>query len=398
MMRYLNRWRAFRLLLALLIVSALSASYIYLWARPSYSTYVQVSQAERDQSIALLDQSEGKKYVLFKQLRGAGFNNQAQELLLYHHLALHTSRTYVYQPLVMRARGEHSFAPLSAFLPALTQDGISVEFFGFVCPPERVMHITLSSLVGPHDLWNKAIEILNGPDRCLVINDWILNWNYLASPAIHPIWPSFQQYLHSHFVWSRYIQSIADRSFVELGLYSKRHEGNPYVAVHFRRGDFESHCQSLASHHAGFTTWATLPLLQQTIFPPMLNTMNESSVLEHCYPSIQRIVDAVATQLRRKPNVKTAYILHDAAWDHPLVYLQRWNLETALQGIGITRIVHSGMLPRRLGEKDWIVAVDVEMARNSEIFVGIGYSSLSTQVIALRLGADSGRVEDNVLL
>jgi hypothetical protein len=102
--------------------------------------------------------------------------------------------------------------------------------------------------------------------------------------------------------------------------------------------------------------------------------------------------------MKRKPGVQTAYILNDAAWDHPLVYLQRWKLAAALKDIGIRRIVHSGMIARKLGEKDWIVAADVELARNAEVFIGIGYSSLSTHVIALRLGADHGKTEDITLL
>jgi hypothetical protein len=56
------------------------------------------------------------------------------------------------------------------------------------------------------------------------------------------------------------------------------------------------------------------------------------------------------------------------------------------------------MLPIKLGEADFAVAVDVELARNAEVFIGNGFSSLSSQVLALRLGADDGSGEDTTLL
>ena len=102
------------------------------------------------------------------------------------------------------------------------------------------------------------------------------------------------------------------------------------------------------------------------------------------------------------------HILHDGAWDHPLVYAQYYKIERALmnaeraksvgwEGGPMKRVTHSGMVPINWGEGDWAVSVDVELARRAEVFIGNGYSSLSTQVIALRLGADRGRVEDITL-
>ena len=62
------------------------------------------------------------------------------------------------------------------------------------------------------------------------------------------------------------------------------------------------------------------------------------------------------------------------------------------------RVTHSGLLPSQWGEGDWAVTVDMELGRRAEVFIGNGFSSLSTQIIALRLGADAGRVGDISLL
>jgi hypothetical protein len=177
------------------------------------------------------------------------------------------------------------------------------------------------------------------------------------------------------------------------------------MALHLRRGDFEEHCKYLADTNQGFTTWATLPGLTPTILSPALDTLNATSVLAHCYPSLWRILDAVTHQARARPHLRTLHIMHDGAWDHPLVYLQYYKLVEALTnadwahrngwaGGPMRRVTHSADVPIQWGERDFAVCVDVELGARAEVFIGNGYSSLSTQVIALRLGADGGKVED----
>lgn len=240
-----------------------------------------------------------------------------------------------------------------------------------------------------------------------------LIWSYLASPGIHTIWPSFQKYLTNHFRWSDDVLAIVDRTQAELRLKSRSAsdslEREPYMALHLRRGDFGGHCKILAERHEGTTTWATLPFLQSALLPPSLDTLNATSVMQHCYPSLYRILDAVSHQARSHPHLRTLHILHDGAWDHPTVYLQYYKLAEALKNTAwaekegwkngpMLRVTHSGDVPIAKGERDWSVCVDVELARRAEVFIGNGYSSLSTQVIALRLGADGGSVEDVTLI
>jgi hypothetical protein len=173
-------------------------------------------------------------------------------------------------------------------------------------------------------------------------------------------------------------------------------------------GDFEAHCEFLSEEKMGFTTWATLPEFQtpHSVFLPPLNTSNATSVLMHCYPSLLQILDAISVQAFLHPNVQTIYVLHDGAIDHLGVYLQFYKLRKALMneewarknhlsGGPMIRVLQSGDADgvKTWGENDYGVAVDVELARRAEAFIGNGYSSLSTQIAALRL-ADGGRFED----
>lgn len=125
--------------------------------------------------------------------------------------------------------------------------------------------------------------------------------------------------------------------------------------------------------------------------------------MDHCYSSLHRVVEAIDFQLKTRPHIKGLYVLHDGAWDHLPVYHQLYKLSRAMKNADraakaglkapLQFVTHSGQLPVYRGERDWKVAVDVELARNAEVFIGNGYSSLSSQIIALRL-ADGGRVED----
>ncbi|KAL1748712.1 hypothetical protein HDZ31DRAFT_29259 [Schizophyllum fasciatum] len=383
------------------------ALYTYDW--PPYALYEALEKQEIANSRALYNLSKGshaQRFILFKQLQGAGFNNQVQEILLYHHLALETGRTYVYQPFVWRKRGERSLVPLSAFLSGVTRDSISSAIYDEVCPEGGRVHITIDS-ESDRTRWTEAkAEIEKHTERCLVVDHKILSWNFLASPGLHVAWPTYQSYLKAHFSWSDGINDAIMRTQSTLNLKSPTNPGgDAYMAIHLRRGDFEKHCGYLAEDHTGFTTWATLPELHHSVYSPQLSTGSASSIIEHCYPSLRRILDLIDLHARSRTSLRVLHILHDAAWDHPLVKVQLAKLEAAVlsdvharaagwPGGPMRRVTHSGTLALAKGEADYAVAVDVELARRAEVFLGNGYSSLSAQIAALRLGADGGRTRD----
>lgn len=72
-----------------------------------------------------------------------------------------------------------------------------------------------------------------------------------------------------------------------------------------------------------------------------------------------------------------------------------WARRNHWPGGPMTRVLQSSdaQSVKIRGESDFGVALDVELARRAVGFVGNGYSSLSTQIVALRL-ADGGRAED----
>ena len=236
--------------------------------------------------------------------------------------------------------------------------------------------------------------------------------SFLASPGLHTLWPTFQKYLSTHFKWSDNVLNIVNRTQTELNLRPasapSTKQGEAYMAIHLRRGDFEEHCKYLFETRQGFTTWATLPILQQSVLLPKLDPHNATTVMNHCYPSLYRILDSISKQAHDRPHLRTLHVLHDGAWDHPTVYLQYYKLAEALKnpewarragwkGGPMVRVTHSGEVPIQWGERDWSVCVDVELGRHAEVFIGNGFSSLTTQVIALRLSDEGGNLEDITL-
>jgi len=57
-------------------------------------------------------------------------------------------------------------------------------------------------------------------------------------------------------------------------------------------------------------------------------------------------------------------------------------------------VVRVGEVPIHWGERDCSVCVDVELGRYAEMFIGNGFLSLTTQVIALGLSDEGGDLED----
>lgn len=76
--------------------------------------------------------------------------------------------------MIWRPRGEKATIPLSGFLLGVTEGTISEIVFDEICPPEEVVHVDLK--VDHMDQWTHAQEVLNGKDRCIVVDDWLFNW------------------------------------------------------------------------------------------------------------------------------------------------------------------------------------------------------------------------------
>jgi lipopolysaccharide export LptBFGC system permease protein LptF len=72
-------WRVLRPLLLLIAALSFILYYLYLSYRPPTSLYTDLFVSEAEGSKKLIHNEIGNKYVKFKQLQGAGFNNQVRK-------------------------------------------------------------------------------------------------------------------------------------------------------------------------------------------------------------------------------------------------------------------------------------------------------------------------------
>ena len=92
----------------------------------------------------------------------------------------------MYQPLIWRPRGEKATVPLSAFLSGPTKGSINEEVFNQICPENEVIHVQLFS--GDYETqWAHAKSVLEGNDRCVVVDDWIFNWKCVVPHQVVPV-------------------------------------------------------------------------------------------------------------------------------------------------------------------------------------------------------------------
>lgn len=162
-------------LLALCIGLLLSGLYIYDQAPPPY-------KSERDlaSETSTFSSSPDTKYVLFKQIRGAGFNNQLQEYILHHALARESGRAMVYQDMIWRYRGQDE-VPLNALSRSLTEaPGIHETVFWKHCHGlDAVKNVTVPYGKLP---WDSALHVLKDEQaKCIRVENWVFYWEYVFS-------------------------------------------------------------------------------------------------------------------------------------------------------------------------------------------------------------------------
>lgn len=162
------------------------------------------------------------------------------------------------------------------------------------------------------------------------------------------------------------------------------------LAIHVRRGDFKEACLEHAALNDTFYNWNLLPFLPDKFDPPPpphgvrlpagRNTpANEARFLERCLP----VPDAIATKVRE---ARREYLAHSSSGDAgaerrglDVLYIMSndgttWldALKGTLRADGWARIVTSRDLRLTAEQKDVGVAVDMDIGRQSAVFIGNG--------------------------
>jgi hypothetical protein len=222
----------------------------------------------------------------------------------------------------------------------------------------------------PHDLFDR---FLFGGPRILSLLDPLA-----ASPIL------------ADFTWSPLVQSAVARNFALLqprdakNIFSSDLGGtlDGLVAIHLRRGDYVRHCPNLATWGADYMGINQHPVLPDRFDPhPLANdtAARKAYYLEHCLPTTTQLVTRLHEIRVQRPGLRRVYVLsNEWAW-------ALGELKDALAKDGWTDVVST--VDVQLDAEQYYVsmAVDMAIAARAEVFVGNGFSSLSSNVILLRL-------------
>ncbi|CAK5283570.1 unnamed protein product [Mycena citricolor] len=405
------------------------------------STYSDIKAYERQlpqHNATIGDVHDGRRYLRFPgHLVGHGWNNVLQEAIVAAHLAHITDRVYVFEDytwsqspfpytvfwpdLALRP----SRIPLNAFLSGPLAGGASAErmekravdfeFFEQACGADQVhsVHATEDTPAGfkgasAMEVVEWWVEHLKSVEdvRCveIVSEEPVFDSHFFGSHQMVALLPSlFLSPILREFTWSPLVQSAVARNFAVLrpldnsalypplrNLIDSTHDDGTadvtsnnagLVAVHLRQGDYERHCPRLALYHSTYLGINTHPDLPDRFVPG-----TEADYMPHCFPTVDQLVQRLeqvradhAARYPHRPPLKRVFVLTNARG-----WLVR-SLEEELKKEGWTDVWSSYDLLLDSAQKGVAMAVDMALAEGAEVFLGNGFSSLTGNIVMLRL-------------
>ncbi|KAI6030052.1 hypothetical protein EDC04DRAFT_2924603 [Pisolithus marmoratus] len=365
------------------------------------------------------------RYLRFPgHLWGHGLNNVLQEALLMSYLAYVSNVSFVFEdytwshtPLPWTMHGlalRPARIPLNAIISGPTAGGpmphgsqaslsVSADFYEKTCGGPVAKPYVLSSAYAPNDEDGNTIiewwtqQLASIQERCIEIDSTPrdpFDRFLFGEPRILSLWESLTSSpILSEFAWSPIVQSAVARNFALLqpgtvkDIYAASSPLEGLVAVHLRRGDYKRHCPNLAKWHARYMGFNQHPSLPDRFDPSPYeddSVLKEEYYLAHCLPTTEQIVSVLRT-IRREYNIqgtgtlKRIYMLsNERAW-------ALRELKSALEDDGWEDVVSTVDLRLDAEQYHLSMAVDMAIAERAEVFVGNGFSSLSSNVVLLRM-------------
>ncbi|KIJ64194.1 hypothetical protein HYDPIDRAFT_90909 [Hydnomerulius pinastri MD-312] len=371
---------------------------------------------------ALTGAGRQPRYLRFPgHLWGHGLNNVMQEALLMSYLAYVSNLSFVFEDYTWSHTplpwAIYDFAlrpakiPLNAIISGPTAGGpmtnasqaplaVSADFYEHVCSSPDVVPYVISSADAPNDADGAVIiewwmeQLTSVQEPCIEIDSSahdLFDRFLFGGPRILSLWESLAASpILSDFTWSPLVQAAVARNFALLqpraakDIYTAGSEPTLHglVAIHLRRGDYKRHCPNLAKWGAEYMGFNQHPALIDRFDPaPYADDARskEAYYLEHCLPTTEQLVARLHEIRLEHPELRRVYVLsNDWAWALE-------GLKEALEEDGWEDFVSSVDIQLDAEQYYVSMAVDMAIAEKAEVFVGNGFSSLSSNVVMLRM-------------
>ncbi|KAF8190286.1 hypothetical protein K438DRAFT_1831734, partial [Mycena galopus ATCC 62051] len=312
----------------------------------------------------------------------------------------------------------------------LMRRAIPAEGWDVVCPHSQVVVLNVHDVMpelgidgateGEDIMAKWAAKLLKMTAPCVSIEGGsVFDYMFTGSARVLSLWPTYgNSPTLKYFAWSPIITAALFKNFhlfgsAELPHYLSPNGAAPYqfqsfrplrtseppiagtLGIHVRRGDYEGHCVFLADYGSGYNAWNALgtpginksPTAEYPALPNHLDVPEGQSphdaALAHCWPSAETIV-ARARQIRDgdgiapPQNLRKIYISTngDPSWVGNL---------TALLAADGWEAASSIDMEFTLEQQAVAQAVDMAVLTSAESFIGVGFSSLSSNVVQVRL-------------
>ncbi|EIW79008.1 hypothetical protein CONPUDRAFT_59208, partial [Coniophora puteana RWD-64-598 SS2] len=354
---------------------------------------------------------------------GSGWGNIMQDYVMSALLAHVTNRSHVFNDYVwdkdhgpysdFNGKAIPSRIPLTALAggpmvggnmpPGYTSPlAVSSGFFRKVCPNPAIVNV---KDVNTHDM------IYSAPASS-ILETWIQTINSIDDPCIKlanksrllTIWPYLSKTpVMTHWRWSPLVVDAFKKNLHFFGPTSPilsssntPKSNSPdmipgLLAIHVRRGDFADHCQHLATWSSDWNAFNAFSEFIDKFKVPTdavwgeTTPENRAMYERRCFPSVDQIVDKV-THVRDAAggSLKYLYIMTNGAteWVDEL----KQAVQRATAGSQAWDSISSSRDMRLTWEQKYVAqAVDMYAAERAQVFIGNGWSSMTSNVNILRM-------------
>lgn len=342
-------------------------------------------------------------------------NNVLQEAIVLAHLAYKVERSYVFEDYVWSKVPLpftiYDFAlrptrvPLNAILSGpIAGDSIndpkavSAEFWESVCPPESRQII--SSDEQPWDTegdvlmnwWIHRLDSVN--DTCVEINavpKTMFDLYLFGSTRVLSFWEELvKSPVVTDFAWSPLVRSVLSRnapiiepsnSAEALEAITSRGQIHGLVAIHVRRGDFSRHCPRLEKYSSSYMGFNQFPEFRDRFDPWKYKNYDERMeyYMRHCYPTVAQVAEKLWAVRTENPGLRRVYVMTNG-WGGWMRELRR-----ILKSDGWEDVKSTFDMELDLAQNHVSMAVDMAIAEKAEVFIGNGFSSLTSNIMTLRM-------------
>ncbi|TDL18006.1 hypothetical protein BD410DRAFT_775400 [Rickenella mellea] len=389
---------------------------------------------QHNQSLPFPEGSTGRYFYSANHADTSGWNNILQEYIFLAHLAYASQRSFVFDPYEWdpKAKGKWSKfgdkvvparIPLNALVSGPMAGGpvkndrtmpraVNKAYFDKVCPhptviPGDVVPEGVGSTDGNFIMVKWVKKLLTMTDRCIRLdgsNSQIFPYYVFGMASLIESWPWMSESpILREFRWSPLVESAVLKNLHRI-VPSTTDEGYPdgqiqfpykpihgLLAVHIRRGDYIDHCWYLAHYAATFQGWNTFPeyvdkfqvpagVANGTVTPEAMEVY-----MEHCLPNHAQVLAKIAS-VRQTPEakgLKHIFIMTNAKADWANELKDKLMAQGGWDTVTTSRDMHLSWEQKFISQ-----AVDMLIGQRAQVFIGNGWSSLTSNTVLLRRSMD----------